>query len=471
MRKFVYQDARSHKFWNIELSGTSYTVTYGKVGTDGAVATKTFADEATARKEHDKLVAQKLKKGYVEQAIPAQPDAMRDALEAALVADPDDLASHMAYADWLHEHGDLRGRFIQIQLALENAAQSARERKALQAQEDELLVGHREAWLGDLAGPLDHPPEADYSPLRVELTFVRGWVQRLSLNNYRVLQTRALARAPELRLLRELVLIKQAFEDADEWEPGDDIPAGTYEAQLYPLLRADNLANVRTFTLGAVGGDKDDSPPCRTHGEVAAELVKKMPRLEELRLLAQYVDTDTLFVLPTLDNLRILQVYHCHEYPLAKLAANPALSRLTTLLCHPHALDPAYDRSEGPYLRLDGVRALVHSKHLPSLAHLQLRCADMGDEGAREIVGSGILKRLKTLDLRHGNISDAGARLLADCPDVRNLERLDLTNNCLTSEGIEALAGVVPGLVADDQWEPNGDEENDQEYLYQGDIE
>ena len=46
------------------------------------------------------------------------PKGMREALEEALVDDPDDLASHMAYADWLSEQDDskdrVRGEFIQI---------------------------------------------------------------------------------------------------------------------------------------------------------------------------------------------------------------------------------------------------------------------------------------------------------------------------------------------------------------------
>ncbi|HYG33205.1 MAG TPA: WGR domain-containing protein, partial [Clostridia bacterium] len=32
-RELVYMDAKSSKFWNIELKGNSYTVTYGRIGT------------------------------------------------------------------------------------------------------------------------------------------------------------------------------------------------------------------------------------------------------------------------------------------------------------------------------------------------------------------------------------------------------------------------------------------------------
>ncbi len=38
----TYQDDKSDKFWNIEASGKSFTVTYGKAGTAGTSQTKTF---------------------------------------------------------------------------------------------------------------------------------------------------------------------------------------------------------------------------------------------------------------------------------------------------------------------------------------------------------------------------------------------------------------------------------------------
>src|SRR4051812_15966193 len=111
MRTFDFNDGKSHKFWTIELSGDSFTVTFGKAGTAGQTQTRSFPDAARAQREHDKLVAEKLKKGYAETT--AAPATSRDSLEAALVENPDDDAAHMAYADHLHDQGDPRGEFIQ----------------------------------------------------------------------------------------------------------------------------------------------------------------------------------------------------------------------------------------------------------------------------------------------------------------------------------------------------------------------
>ena len=66
MRTFEFHDDKSSKFWNIDLQGSQFTVTFGKTGTKGQTQIKQFADAAGAQKEHDKLVKQKLGKGYVE---------------------------------------------------------------------------------------------------------------------------------------------------------------------------------------------------------------------------------------------------------------------------------------------------------------------------------------------------------------------------------------------------------------------
>ena len=112
MRTFEFRDGKSNKFWSIELQGKSFTVTFGRIGTKGQTQTKTFADQAKARKEHDKLVREKLAKGYVEKTAapaPAAPSGTQKALEEALLDNPDDLAAHSAYADYLAEKDNPRG--------------------------------------------------------------------------------------------------------------------------------------------------------------------------------------------------------------------------------------------------------------------------------------------------------------------------------------------------------------------------
>lgn len=68
MRHFIYQDEKSHKFWAVEQQGNELHISWGKVGTQEQSQVKSFADAVAAEKAELKLIAEKVKKGYVEQA-------------------------------------------------------------------------------------------------------------------------------------------------------------------------------------------------------------------------------------------------------------------------------------------------------------------------------------------------------------------------------------------------------------------
>jgi predicted DNA-binding WGR domain protein len=66
-RKFVFNEGTSNKFWQINCSELGFTVTFGKVGTAGQQQTKEFSSSEACIKEVNKIIAEKVKKGYVEQ--------------------------------------------------------------------------------------------------------------------------------------------------------------------------------------------------------------------------------------------------------------------------------------------------------------------------------------------------------------------------------------------------------------------
>ncbi|EEU9259999.1 WGR and DUF4132 domain-containing protein [Escherichia coli] len=68
MRHFIFQDEKLHKFWAVEQQGNELHISWGKVGTNGQNQVKSFADAAAAAKAELKLIAEKTKKGYVENA-------------------------------------------------------------------------------------------------------------------------------------------------------------------------------------------------------------------------------------------------------------------------------------------------------------------------------------------------------------------------------------------------------------------
>jgi predicted DNA-binding WGR domain protein len=64
MPRYEFSDGKSNKFWEIELDGTSFTTTYGRIGTNGQTSMKEYDSTDKAKKEYDKLIAEKVKKGY-----------------------------------------------------------------------------------------------------------------------------------------------------------------------------------------------------------------------------------------------------------------------------------------------------------------------------------------------------------------------------------------------------------------------
>ncbi len=67
-RELIYMDAKSSKFWTIEVNGCQHTVTYGRIGSAGQSSTKTFPKDEAALKDAEKLIKEKLAKGYVDAA-------------------------------------------------------------------------------------------------------------------------------------------------------------------------------------------------------------------------------------------------------------------------------------------------------------------------------------------------------------------------------------------------------------------
>lgn len=68
-RRFEFVEGGSAKFWQVACSGSEVTVVFGRLGTGGQTQVKAMASPQRAQQEMDKLVAEKLKKGYVEVAV------------------------------------------------------------------------------------------------------------------------------------------------------------------------------------------------------------------------------------------------------------------------------------------------------------------------------------------------------------------------------------------------------------------
>jgi predicted DNA-binding WGR domain protein len=65
-RYFEFIGGSSAKFWEVSVSGNEVSIRFGRIGTLGQTQVKTLADAVTATKHAEKLVGQKLAKGYRE---------------------------------------------------------------------------------------------------------------------------------------------------------------------------------------------------------------------------------------------------------------------------------------------------------------------------------------------------------------------------------------------------------------------
>lgn len=476
-RTFTFTDTKSHKFWDIEVNGTGFTVTYGAIGTKGREQTKEFDTEERAQAEAEKLTRQKVKKGYHETTASGDQGPERAAFEEAILENPEDTATYAAYADFLMEHDDPQGELIQVQLALEDESLNAKERKAYQKREKELLKKHEAEWVGewaDLVQPARPEGRGQLQFSTPEHSFRRGILHQITIGELNAKAAKALVESKQTRLVQELRIGGIPWEELDEAETATlpPMPEGIdedYPAHAY-LPRWPYWKNLRVVQLGWTSDEVYDDFcdfQCHESADYLHKVIQHMPRLEELYLFVHGINMHALFQL-RLANLRILQIYHSWGYPLTRLAQNPSVTKLTHLLCHPHALE----YGDSPYIQLQDLQGICRSKYLHNLTHLRLRCATFGDEGCKELVESGMLSRLKMLDLRHGCISDNGLKILLSSPYLKQLDHLDLSRNELTANGIKDLNKL--GISVDTAHQHASTKDlpvEDHEYLMEADYE
>lgn len=105
MRRFELAEGKSSKFWEVAVEGASLTVRFGRIGTTGQEKTKPFASPAAAQKENDKLIAEKVGKGYTE--VGGGANAASVPLGASLGITPEEIMDVRALAESARDEGEL----------------------------------------------------------------------------------------------------------------------------------------------------------------------------------------------------------------------------------------------------------------------------------------------------------------------------------------------------------------------------
>lgn len=88
MRRFEFVQGTSAKFWMASAQGVTFTVVFGRLGTDGQRKDKPFPTEEAARRELEKKIAEKLREGYHEVAAGGAVVAVASGAKGAAAAAP-----------------------------------------------------------------------------------------------------------------------------------------------------------------------------------------------------------------------------------------------------------------------------------------------------------------------------------------------------------------------------------------------
>jgi predicted DNA-binding WGR domain protein len=103
-KKFINQDGLSNKFWNVQTDGKKQTIVFGKIDTQGRETVKEFSSEAECLADTQKLISQKIKKGYIElkdgDAIPEKVELPDDEKAELFFWDVIKKSNHHRDAHW-----------------------------------------------------------------------------------------------------------------------------------------------------------------------------------------------------------------------------------------------------------------------------------------------------------------------------------------------------------------------------------
>lgn len=438
MRRYEFVEGSSKKFWEIELEGESFTTRWGRIGTDGQEKTQDFETAAEARKAHDKLVAEKEKKGY--RLVGSDDAAARpltskvpdnDALLATLRKSPDDTKSWQVYADWLLEQGETWGEVIGAAArGSPSSKKQAEARAALLADAEEAELKWKHGVIDSFSfAPMERDEEA---PMNVVLE--------------RVLKH------PAGHFIRTLSLGLPPSEDG-EWHM-EELAAAISAAGPLPLLETLDLSEP---------SEHMDQESWRRVGDIHGIWVAA-PNLKVLKLRGSgsrgSEESIKLapIVAPALETLIIfsggLDEAAPKEIGAAKL---PSLTHLELMF-------GADDY--GNTCTMASLKGLLAGKGLPNLKVLGLKNSEWEEELVEAVAKSSIVQQLEVLDLSMGTLWKKGTEAIVKyASSFEHLKKFILDDNYFEEEHIAAIRQVLKNVEFGEQKAPD-DFDGDEPYRY-----
>lgn len=470
-REFEYADGKSFKFWKVEVQEKNVVTKYGRVGSDGQETSKSFASVAEAQKAHDKLVAEKLGKGYAETTkgaaapAPAGKKAAAEKLPAPAKGAAKSAGTKSATApakgrkrEFQFSSGssskfwaiELNGKsfdvtFGRLGTAGTTQTKSFPSEEVAQKNYDKLIEektakGYVETGVPPAAGSAaTKSGGGGLSPMMFYTTRSGSFTLMSNFVGERITDFRNAKAAVGKSVFR----IRVSYDEEGDGEEPD------YGNRLKAFLESPAAEETKGLILGAYdleGGSSGSSG--------IAEIVRAKDRLPKLRALflgdilqeeaeISWINQDDITpILNAFPDLEMLRVRGATGLAISK----PQHAKLRALAIEsgglPAKVVAQICRGKFPELehlelwlgtpnydgdcRVNDLQPLLTGKLFPKLRYLGLRNAEIADEIAAVIAKSPVVDQLETLDLSLGSLSDEGANALLQLESKPGLKRLDL---------------------------------------------
>ncbi len=217
--------------WEIELREQLVITRRYDAGALIAESPAEHASPLRAKWEADRVCSRLVEAGFVRASGDGEVLGQAE-LEAALRANPDDLETHLVYADWLSDRGDDWGQLITIQHAIETLPRFGSEARRDELSRVEMMLQFRlsgRLW-GRLGETIADEATQKYQCDLLHAEWRRGFVREVRIRHVEPFAdiVTALAAAPAA-----LVLASIGIED-EAWEPGT---IEAFVTQPWPVLR------------------------------------------------------------------------------------------------------------------------------------------------------------------------------------------------------------------------------------------
>ena len=346
-------------------------------------------------------------------------DSRELALLEAIAREPEALDAYVVYADWLQQHGALRGDLAALQAASSEQADD----EVLGAAARDHLRAHATYYLGEVRDLLDSP--------HVELGWRCGFLSSVVFKPWPGTDESDLGPAAGevfaalLRLESARFLTRIAVDS--EMRVGLGFVSEVVQRAAPATLRRLWIGDRMPSTLAA---------RCQM-GDLSG-LWSAVPGLLELGLTGQPSALGTL-ALPQLRHatLWLSAASDAERTRLMRAVAEadwPRLERLRVWDGHSPAL----------------VASLLARDDLVTLGDVGIINCAFADHACALFAEAPLAPQLTRISLARGALTDAGAHvLLANRAAFPNLETLDVSSTLLSSGMVEALRRVVPTVISD----------------------